>query len=73
VADVSRRSPPAFVASASFGALGLALLLLAVVTSIDALAYAGVAAGTASLVSALVWREQLIMAWHARMGRRGPG
>jgi hypothetical protein len=31
---------------------------------------AGVAAGVISLVAALVWREELIVAWNARQRKR---
>lgn len=65
-----RSSPPALVTSVVFGAVGLALLLVGLAVGSDPLVLAAVAAGTASLVAVLVWREQLIQAWRRR-GREG--
>ena len=56
--------PPAFVASCIFGAIGGLFLLIGLATrSTPVLVLAGLG-GTLSLVSALVWRSQLIDAWH---------
>ncbi|MGI8777214.1 MAG: hypothetical protein ACR2LJ_07465 [Acidimicrobiales bacterium] len=59
-------SPPALVVSIVFGSVGLALLLIGLVTGSQVIVVCCVAAGTVSLVAALVWREQLIDAWHSR-------
>ncbi len=59
-------APPALIASIAFGSVGLALLVVGLVTGSQILQVSGVAAGAISLVAALVWREQLIEAWHAR-------
>ena len=59
-------SPPALVTSVAFGSVGLVLLLIGLVSGSQTLVVCGVAAGTISLVAALVWREQLIEAWQSR-------
>jgi hypothetical protein len=69
--DPERRSPPAFLTSAGFGGLGLLLLVLGLATAEEGLYLAGVAAGVVSLVAALVWREELIVAWNARKKQQG--
>jgi len=67
MSEASRPStPPALIASIAFGSVGLVLLLVGLVAGSNPLLFSGVAAGTISLVAALVWREQLIEAWHAR-------
>ncbi len=67
MSEASRPStPPALIASVAFGSVGLVLLLVGLVAGSNPLLVSGVAAGTISLVAALVWREQLIEAWHAR-------
>lgn len=63
-----RRSPPALVTSVVFGIVGSVLLLAGLVVGNEPLVLSAVAAGTVSLISVLVWREQLISAW--RGGRR---
>ena len=52
------------------GSLGLVLLVAGLLGGVEALILVGVAGGTVSLVSALVWREQLITQWRAQQGRR---
>jgi len=54
------------MASIAFGSVGLVLLVAGLVTGSQAVLVSGVAAGAVSLIAALVWREQLIEAWHAR-------
>jgi hypothetical protein len=66
-----RRSPPALVTSVAFGVIGTVLLLVGLVGGSEPLVLAAVAAGTVSLISVLVWREQLIAAW--RGDKRRPG
>jgi hypothetical protein len=68
--ESAKRQPPAFLVSAGFGVAGLVLLLLGAVTGADALYLSGVAAGVISLVAALVWREELVVAWNAKQKRR---
>jgi len=71
VADVSQhRSPPAFIISAVFGLVGLVLFAVGLATAAEGFYLAGVAAGVISLIAALVWREELILAWHAKQNRR---
>jgi predicted aspartyl protease len=67
---VIQAKPPAFVASCAFGALGAVLLLLGLVIGSTPLLILSALMGTLSLISALVWRSQLIDAWHERQ-RRG--
>jgi hypothetical protein len=64
-----RPTPPALVASVLFGSVGLVLLLIGLAAGSQGLLVSGVAAGTVSLIAALVWREQLIEAWNARKGQ----
>ncbi len=67
MSDASRPSTPAaLIASITFGSVGFILLAVGLVAGANSLLVSGVAAGTVSLVAALVWREQLIEAWHAR-------
>ena len=66
----AHRSPPALVTSVLFGSLGVVLVLIGLVADSNAIAIAGVGAGTISLVAALVWREQLIAAWAAKRDKR---
>jgi hypothetical protein len=61
-----RSTPPALVVSVVFGCVGLVLLLAGLVGDNRPLLVAGVASAAVSLIAALVWREQLIEAWHAR-------
>ena len=71
--DPPRRAAPAFVASCAFGAVGAVLLLTGLVSGAEALVLVATALGSLSLVSALVWRGQLISKWRAdRYGRSGP-
>ena len=68
--SAAHRSPPALVTSVMFGSVGVVLVLIGLVVDSNAVAIAGVGAGTISLVAALVWREQLIAAWAARRDKR---
>ena len=60
--DLHRRHP-AFLLSCAFGALGIAILLAAVVTSVEALYFAVMIAGSISLACALYWRSLLVADW----------
>jgi hypothetical protein len=62
--------PPAFVASCIFGAIGLVLLVIGFATGSEPVLISAGAGGALSLGSALVWRSQLVDAWHGE--RRGP-
>ncbi|MBA3267800.1 MAG: hypothetical protein H0T70_06015 [Acidimicrobiia bacterium] len=63
------RTPPALAVSVLFGVVGVVLVVTGLVADSNSVAVAGVGAGTVSLISALVWREQLIAAWEARRGK----
>ena len=64
--DVPRsRSAPAFVTSCVFGMLGAVLLVTGLLADREPLVLVATALGSLSLVSALVWRGQLIQRWHA--------
>ncbi len=56
--------------SCVFGAVGGVLLLVGLLAGSVALVLVATALGALSLGAALVWRGQLIAAWHAR--RDGP-
>lgn len=62
--------PPALVTSVVFGAIGAFLLLVGLVGGSEPLVLGAVAAGTLSLISVLVWREQLIVAWRGDRAQR---
>ena len=62
--------PPALVTSVLFGIIGALLLVVGVLADNEPLVLSAVGAGTISLISVLVWREQLITAWRTR---RRPG
>ena len=64
--------PPALTASVVFGVVGAALLAIGFVTSNTPVLVLSGAAGSLSLVCALVWRSQLIEAWRAER-KGGPG
>ena len=64
-----RRWPPALRVSAAFGLVGAVLLVGGFVSGATAVLVAATAAGSLSLVSALVWRAQLIEAWREEKGR----
>ncbi|MEW6154653.1 MAG: hypothetical protein AB1673_11785 [Actinomycetota bacterium] len=69
----SQTRPPALTASAGFGAVGAVLLLMGWLTGAAAVLVAAAGAAALSLVSALVWRSQLIEAWrkdHPKPQRR---
>jgi hypothetical protein len=70
MADPSPARPPALVISILFGAIGSVLLVVGFVVDSEPLVLSAVGAGTISLISVLVWREQLIVAWRSR---RRPG
>ncbi len=55
--------PPALTTSCMFGAIGAVLLLAGLATGLEPVLIGSGAAGSLSLISALVWRSQLIEAW----------
>ena len=64
-----RAWPPALRVSATFGLVGAVLLLVGLVSGATGVVVAASAAGSLSLISALVWRAQLIEAWREEKGR----
>jgi hypothetical protein len=69
VAVVWRTWPPALRSSVAFGMVGAVLLLAGVVSGATPVLVAATTAGSLSLVSALIWRAQLIEAWRKEHGR----
>ena len=69
---MSARSPRprALTVSAALGVVGLVLLLAGFATGSAGIYLASGVAAAMSLVSALVWRSQLVEAWHAERKRR---
>ena len=61
--------PPALRSSILFGIIGGIFLLVGLITRSTAVLVVATTAGSASLISALVWRSQLIEAWRAEHGR----
>jgi hypothetical protein len=64
-----RAWPPTLRTSVAFGLVGLVLLIAGFVTGVTAVLVAATTAGSLSLISALVWRAQLIEAWRKEKGR----
>lgn len=64
--------PRAFVVSCVFGAVGIALLILGVISGSEPVMVTAAAAGALSLAAALVWRSQLVEAWHGKRRRPRP-
>ena len=62
--------PPALVTSCVFGAVGAVLLLAGLATGSEPVLIGSGAAGSLSLISALVWRSQLIEEWRREHPRR---
>lgn len=62
--------PWAWAWSLRLGVLGALLVVGGLLTNNEGIAVAGIAAGTLSLISVLVWRSQLIDQW--RRDHRGP-
>jgi hypothetical protein len=68
--DDRPRRPPALVVSCAFGVVGAVLLLAGVATGNEPILIGSGLAAALSLVAALVWRSQLIDAWHRQAGGR---
>ena len=64
-----RAWPPALRASVAFGIVGAVLLAAGFVSGATGVLVAATTAGCLSLVSALIWRSQLIEAWRKEKGR----
>jgi hypothetical protein len=64
-----RTWPAALKTSAAFGCVGLVLLLAGIVSGATPVLVAATTSGSLSLISALVWRAQLIEAWRSEKGR----
>lgn len=56
----------AFYASCAFGAVGLVVVAVGMASGSNGVSLAGYALGALSLVAALAWRSELIVAWRAR-------
>ena len=65
----ARSWPPALRASVAFGIVGLVFLIAGFVSGSTPILIVATTAGTLSLVSALIWRAQLIEAWRKEHGR----
>lgn len=61
--------PPALRASAAFGVVGLVFLIAGLASASTPVLIVAFTAGSLSLISALVWRAQLIEAWRKEHGR----
>ena len=64
-----RTWPTALRASVAFGIVGFVLLVVGFVSGATPVLVAATTAGSLSLVSALIWRGQLIEAWRKEHGR----
>ena len=64
-----RTWPPALRASVAFGVIGFVFLVMGFVSSSTPVLVVATTAGSLSLVSALIWRAQLIEAWRKEHGR----
>ena len=65
----ARDWPPALRASVVLGVIGLVFLLAGFTSGSTPILVVAFAAGSLSLVSALIWRAQLIEAWRKEHGR----
>ena len=61
--------PPALRASVAFGIVGFVLLAIGFISGATPVLIGATTAGSLSLISALVWRAQLIEAWRREHGR----
>ena len=61
--------PAPLRAAVAFGIVGRLFLVLGFATGATAILVAATTAGSLSLISALVWRAQLIEAWRREHGR----
>jgi hypothetical protein len=61
--------PAALRMSVAFGMVGLVLLVVGFASGATPVLIAATTAGSLSLISALVWRAQLIEAWRKEHGR----
>ena len=61
--------PAALRMSVAFGIVGLVLLVIGFASGSTPVLIAATTAGSLSLISALVWRAQLIEAWRKEHGR----
>ena len=64
-----RAWPAALRASVAFGIVGAVLLVAGILSGATGVLVAATTAGCLSLVSALIWRSQLIEAWREEKGR----
>jgi uncharacterized membrane protein len=61
--------PPALRASVAFGVVGFVVLVIGLASGATPILVVATTAGVSSLVSALIWRAQLIEAWRKEHGR----
>ena len=61
--------PPALRASIGFGIVAFVVLVIGFTSGSTPILVVATAAGTLSLVCALIWRAQLIEAWRKEHGR----
>ncbi len=64
-----RAWPPALRASVAFGLVGAVFLAIGFASGATGILVVATTAGSLSLISALVWRSQLIEAWRKDKGR----
>jgi hypothetical protein len=64
-----RAWPPALRASVAFGMVAFVVLVIGIATRSTPVLVVATTAGSLSLISALVWRSQLIEAWRKEHGR----
>ena len=60
---------PAFLLSCAFGAVGVGLVLVAVITGLEAIFVVALVAGCLSLGAALYWRSLLVTDWASHKPR----
>jgi hypothetical protein len=64
-----RAWPAPLRASVAFGIVGFVLLVIGFASGAKGVLIAATTAGSLSLISALIWRAQLIEAWRKEHGR----
>ena len=64
-----RTWPAALKTSTAFGLVGFVMLVAGIVSGARPVLVVATTLGSASLISALVWRAQLIEAWRSEKGR----
>jgi len=67
--ETAAAKPPALRASIAFGVVAFLVLVIGFTTASTPILVVATAAGSLSLVCALIWRAQLIEAWRKEHGR----